>query len=118
MGLSHLQEMLYNFKSDRKTMEANNTPQKLVELTKRELVEVSEVLHDPDKLKTEIADCMILLLTLAGDYGFDMEAEIREKVAANIVRYEARYFQDGDYDESRKFVKSIEKPILEQFYSI
>ncbi len=47
-----------------------------------------------------------------------MDEEIREKIAVNTIRYQARYFQDGDYEEARKYVKSIEKPILEEFYNI
>lgn len=116
MALLELQTMLQNFKLDRRTMADNNTPKRIVSLTRIELDEVEESLDNPEHLKTEIADCLIFLLTLAGDYGFDMEAEIRTKIALNLLRFPSSSFQEGNYEESRLECKRKEKPIIEEFY--
>lgn len=96
----------------------NNTPERIIELLQNEVVEASQSLTDTDNLASEIADIVIFALTLANHYGFDMDLEVREKIAVNTIRYQAKFFQDGDYEEARKYVKSIEKPILEEFYQI
>lgn len=118
MVLLELQTLLENWTKDRPTLKENNTPQQILLLLQNEVTEASESLTDTENLASEISDVIILALTLANQYGFNMDQEIREKIAVNTIRYQARYFQDGDYHESRKYVKSIEKPILEEFYNI
>ena len=118
MVLLELQTLLENWTKDRPTLKENNTPEQILLLLQNEVTEASESLTDTENLASEISDVIILALTLANQYGFNMDEEIREKIAVNTIRYQARYFQDGDYEEARKYVKSIEKPILEEFYNI
>lgn len=117
-SLLEIQGMLQNFSLDRPTLSENNTPQRIIELLQNEAVEAAESLTDMENLPGEIADIIIFALTLANKYGFDMDQEVREKIAVNTIRYQVKFFQEGDYEESRKYVKSIEKPILEEFYQI
>ncbi len=118
MSLEDIQTILQNFTNDRPTLQENNTPEQILLLLQNEVTEASESITDTENLASEISDVIILALTLANQYGFNMDEEIREKIAVNTIRYQARYFQDGDYEEARKYVKSIEKPILEEFYNI
>lgn len=117
-SLTEISAILQAFSEDRKTLAVNNTPERIIELLQNEAVEAAESLTDTENLPGEIADIVIFALTLANKYGFNMDLEVREKIALNMVRYQARYFQDGDYEEARKYVKSIEKPILEEFHNI
>lgn len=110
--------MLQNFSLDRPSLLKNNIPERIIQLLQNEAVEAAESLTDTENLPGEIADILIFALTLANHYGFDMELEVREKISLNIIRYQAKFFQEGDYEEARKYVKSIEKPILEEFYQI
>jgi NTP pyrophosphatase (non-canonical NTP hydrolase) len=114
--MKEYQQMLMDFTQDRPTMADNNTQDRLFQLLKGEVAEAEE--SDDEHLASELADILILTLSIANLHGFNMDQEVREKISVNICRYEARYFQDGDYSESRKHVKFIEKPILEMFYSL
>ena len=118
MALIELQTLLENWTLDRPLVKENNTPERIIQLLQNEVVEASQSLTDTDNLSSEIADVIIFALTLANHYGFDMDLEVREKIAVNTIRYQAKFFQEGDYETARKYVKSIEKPILEEFYKI
>ena len=117
-SILEIQKMLLNFSQDRPSLLQNNSPERIIKLLQNEVVEAAESLTDTDNLASEISDILIFALTLANHYGFNMELEVREKIALNIIRYQAKFFQEGDYEEARKYVKSIEKPILEEFYQI
>jgi NTP pyrophosphatase (non-canonical NTP hydrolase) len=114
--MKEYQQMLMDFTKDRPIMAENNTQYRLFQLLKSEVIEAEE--SDDEHLASELADILIFTLSIANLHGYDMDAEVREKIALNMVRYQARYFQEGDYEESRKLVKSLEGPILEEFYSI
>jgi hypothetical protein len=116
--MKEIQKMLRDWSADRPVIEANNTPQRIIELLKGEVVEAEESLEDREHLASEIADILIFTLGLANLYGFDMDAEVREKIALNILRYPSSSFQDGDYESSRLNCKKKEKPIISEFYSI
>jgi NTP pyrophosphatase (non-canonical NTP hydrolase) len=75
---------------------------------------------DPDAKAKELSDCLWFLITMAILTGVDLEKEIREKAAYNMIRYQAKYFQDGDYYEARRRVKAEEKNLglKDEFYSI
>lgn len=121
-SLMEISQMLQAFSGARDTLKRANTPMGIVERTEGELNEIKEELLkeeiDPQKLAAEIADAMIYLFTLSGDFGFDMELEIKEKIALNTIRFPANKFKDGDYEESRRECKAAEKPIIEEFYQI
>ena len=117
--MKELQKMVGDWLADRPTMYENNQdPQRLIELLEGEVVEVAEVMDQPEKLGRELADVAWFLMTVANLKGIDLEAEVREKAAVNSLRYSANLFQEGDYEEARKQVKANEKPIIDEFYSI
>lgn len=113
------QQMVADFTADRPIMLANNSDlSKMAELLQSEVLEALEVLEDKEKLGRELADVVFIVMSLANMKSIDLEDEIREKTALNIVRYQAHMFQEGDYDEARRQVKANEKPIIEEFYGI
>lgn len=104
------QDMVRDFTDDRPTMKENNqSTDRMIELLQQEMDEIKEVLDDPEHLARELVDSIFFIMTIANLKDIDLESEFREKVAYNMVRYEARFFQDGDYDESRKRVKQRER---------
>ena len=111
--MHELQQMLRDFQNDRPTMkEANNLPF-LLRLLRQEVDEFEE-----SPTGDEMADILIFSLTIANLMGIDADAEVREKIAFNLTRYQARYFQGGNYEESRQKVKEEEKTWKGDFYSI
>lgn len=101
---------------DRPTMDASNTPEKLLQLLRVEVDEAIEA--SPEELASELADIGIFLLSLFRQLGLDMYDEIAEKQAYNLLRYDHKLFQDGDYEEARKIVKEREKEIKKEFLSL
>jgi hypothetical protein len=57
-------------------------------------------------------------MTIATLKNINLEDEFKEKAALNHLRYRSSLFQDGDYTEARRLVKSREKPIIDEFYGI
>ena len=111
--------MLQNFSQDRPTLQKNNTPEQIILLLQNEVVEASESLTDTENLATEIADVVILALTLANSFGFDMDLEIREKISFNNARFSSNMFQAGSYDDAIYQGKMVEKDYLKRdFYNI
>lgn len=111
--------MLQNFSQDRPTLQKNNTPEQIIQLLQNEVVEASQSLTDTHNLATEIADVLILALTLANHFGFNMDLEIREKIAFNNARFSSDLFQTGSYDDAILQGKKIEKDYLKRdFYNI
>ena len=118
-SILEIQEMLRAFSSDRKTLEENNTPERIIQLLQNEAVEAAESLTDTENLPGEIADIIIFALTLANKYGFDMDLEVREKIGFNIGRYSSDLFQEGDYEEARLKAKQLERDYFKRdFYQI
>jgi len=108
--------MVCDFIDDRPTLKENNTLERVFFLLSLELDEVREILNDKELIGSELADIIFFCLTLASIHGIDMEAEFREKVAFDHLRYQAHMFQEGDYDEARKQVKANEERTYREFY--
>lgn len=87
----------------------------LIKLLQGEVQEASESLDDTENLASELSDIVIFTLTLANQYGFDMDEQIRRKVAYNLARYSAVDFQ-GDYEQARLKGKAREKDVKPLFY--
>lgn len=119
MALLELQTILQNWTKDRPALEKNNTPEQILILLQNEVIEASQSLTDTENLASEISDVIILALTLANQYGFNMDLEIREKLAFNTGRYSSDLFQGGDYEEGRLKAKQMEKEYFKRdFYNI
>lgn len=117
--MKELQKMVAGWVEDRPILKVNNQDNKVMgNLILGEVQEALEVIDDPVKLGRELADVVFMVMSLANMKGIDLEDELREKTALNIVRYQAHMFQEGDYDEARRQVKANEKPIIEEFYGI
>ena len=114
------QQMVANFVKDRPILEENNQdPNRMANLLLEEVREAMEVLDDPVELGRELADIVFFTLSIANMKGIDMEEEFCEKVAYNLARYNAIYFQEGDYDEARARVKREERDFVKRdFYGI
>ena len=118
-SLQEIQTMLQNFSLDRPTLQKQNTPEQIILLLQNEVVEASQSLTDTENLATEIADVVILALTLANSFGFDMDLEIREKISFNNARFSSDIFQAGSYDDAISQGKRVEKDYLKRdFYNI
>ena len=118
-SLQEIQTMLQSFSQDRPTLQKNNTPEQIILLLQNEVVEASQSLTDTENLATEIADVVILALTLANSFGFDMDLEIREKISFNNARFSSDIFQAGSYDDAISQGKRVEKDYLKRdFYNI
>lgn len=102
--MERLKGMVENFIEDRPTLKANNTPQRIVQLLKEEVDELSEAINGEPRENwgRELADVLFFTLTLSSQLGIDLEEEFAEKSARNVCKYPKEYFQDGDYDEARK----------------
>ena len=125
--LARLQQTVDNWLVDRPVMSVANTPHALIALLRAELDEFEEavngmgdekIVDQKKNIDQEFADLTVFLLSLASKLGVDIYAVTMEKMALNFIRYESRFFQDGDYDETRKMVKQREKDLKlkEQFY--
>lgn len=113
-SILEIQEMLQNFSVDRPSLSKQNTPEQIIKLLQNEVVEAADSLTDTNNLASEISDVVIFALTLANYYGFDMDEEVRTKIAFNIARYQASDFQ-GDYEQARLKGKAREKDLKPTF---
>lgn len=116
MSTAEIQTILKAFTQDRPTLADNNTPGRLMDLLQIETEEARAELDNPVNLANELADIVIFALNIANEYGFDMEEEIRRKIAYNHTRYNAADFQTGNYEEARKLGKSREADVKPLFY--
>ena len=111
------QRIVRNFLLDRPTMAQNNAdPQRMAQLLTEEVQEALEVLDDPEKLGAELVDCIWFIMTIAELKNINLADEFGTKAAFNLVRYQAQYFQEGDYDEARARVKREEPERYREFY--
>lgn len=111
MGLLELQTLLKDWTEDRPLVAQNNTLEALQSLLRQEMNEFDE---SPDP--TEAADLIIFVLNIANLMGWDMDEEVRTKVAFNHARYPSKDFQDGSYEEARLRGKAREKEVKPLFY--
>lgn len=111
--MHELQQILQDFQDDRPTMKEANTLPFLLKLLRQEIDEFED-----SPTGDEMADILIFALTIANLMGIDAEPEVREKIAFNMTRYQAKYFQEVNYEESRQKVKEEEKVWKDDFYSI
>jgi len=113
------QRIVRNFLLDRPTMAQNNNDhQRMAQLLTEEVNEVLEVLDNPEKLASELVDCIWFIMTIAEIKGINLEDEFKTKSAFNLVRYQSKYFQEGDYDEARARVKREEPERYREFGSV
>ena len=99
-----LQKIVGDFLTDRPVMQENNKPEQLFKLLRDEVDEAEVEINDPEAMATELADVLFLTMTLANQYGIDLERATREKTARNHLKYPAEVFSNGrTYSEARKF---------------
>lgn len=83
-------------------------------------VDEAEAETDKDKIARELADIYVFLATIANNHGIDLEAEVKEKMARNILKYPQANFQ-GQYEYKEAMGKSrsewIEDKGEEWFYA-
>lgn len=98
-------EMLRNFTEDRPVMkEANSDVSFLLGLLLQEVTELQEEPHGMSKekyLEQELADVAIFAISILHLITGDADAAIREKVGRNTLKYPARLFQEGSYEDAR-----------------
>lgn len=94
--LEQLQSMQDAFQLDRPVMRIADDLPHLFHLMRQEVDEAEAEIGN-EKIRTELADIGILLLTMASRAGVNLGDEIAEKMARNILKYEAKDFQDGEY---------------------
>lgn len=120
--LTTLKDMRHHWKVDRPVLEANNgskhTTLKYLKDEVNETLEAFETDQDDEIVRRELADVGWHLIDAFQLFGGDMFEDMREKMALNIIRYQAWLFQDGEYSEKRKVVKNPchELPKIEEFY--
>lgn len=123
--LSILSEQIANFRKDRPTMaEHDSDPEVLAAYLVTEVREFVASFTEVTKLDRskniaqELADVLFLTISLADVLGIDLYAETMEKIALNLGRYQARYFQDGNYEENRLAVKAqeVDERVKANFY--
>jgi len=68
------------------------------DLLKKEVIEAEEVLNDPEKMITELADIVIFTMSIARIIGKDLEQAIVNKVEYN----KNRTYKKGTYRENIK----------------
>ena len=91
-------------------------PDKIARLLIGEAYELSEAIEEGRGFRSEMADVLIYLLTLAIATDTDLDAEVREKMAFNILRWDWHKFQDGDFEQARIECKSHEQELKDEFY--
>jgi hypothetical protein len=117
--MSEVFTIIANFVNDRESMRTNNLVNGRVEDLLTE--EVREFLEEQDleKKGREAVDIIWFLSSWAAIHGIDIEAQIREKAALNILHYEAHLFNgDLTYEEAVAICKDpdIRKQIDKEFY--
>jgi len=102
--MQELQKLVGDFLADRPAMEQNNTFHATVDLLRGEVDELVEAHPNGDNkdIAQEVADVFIFALTLANLLGVDVDSEVREKIAYNHTRYNAKTFVELPYTEARE----------------
>jgi len=102
--MQELQKLVGNFLADRPAMGKNNTFHATVDLLRGEVDELVEAHPNGDNkdIAQEVADVFIFALTLANLLGVDVDSEVREKIAYNHTRYNAKTFVELPYTEARE----------------
>jgi len=116
-----IQKMVEMFNLDRPIMSsADQNQDRQKELLMDEVEEAFEVLDDPQKLGTELADILWYVCVIANIHGIDLETEVREKATRNMCKYPSINFQSGDYqvERDRAIREWKEMRGEEWFYSI
>lgn len=111
-----VEQAIRNFRKDRPILDKANSDEFLIQYLLTEARELAEA--PPEERIQELADIFFLAFSLADNLGVEATAIVMEKLAFNMIRYEARFFQEGDYQEKRKMVKAREKDLKlkEAFY--
>lgn len=121
--LTILKDMRHHWKADRPVIEANNgskyTTLKYLTDEVNETLEAFENGQEDEIVCRELADVGWHLIDAFQLFGGDIFEDMREKMALNIIRYQAWLFQDGTYEEKRAVVKHpcYELPKIGEFYT-
>ena len=109
--------LINDFRTDRPTMDENNTVERLLELLEGELDEAKTA--SKEELASEVADVVIYGLTLLQALVEDPEEELKAKVAYNHCQHPAGNYQHGDFEISRHNSKKFvaDRGFRDQFYS-
>jgi len=107
-----LREHIRGFNASRPVFDLGtaNTWKKLEEL-KHEATEAQEEAVKPESpernlaLERELADVLIVLLTIANKEGFELLGQAIMKMMRNEVKYAMEHLQEGDYFEKVAFLK-------------
>lgn len=120
--MKELQQLVGDFLADRPAMQSNNTFHTTVDLLRGEVDELVEAHPNGDNkdIAQEVADVFIFALTLANLLGVDVDTEVREKIAYNHTRYNAKTFAELPYAEARQTSRDWVKDThwKETFYAI
>ena len=103
--MKEIQKLLEIFSEDRPVMKKHNQRDWRIYKLLRQEIDEAEAETDPKKIATELSDIIAFALTIANNHGLDMDAEIREKIARNILKYPQQNFQ-GDYTYNEAVGKS------------
>ncbi len=99
-----IEQRLVQFLHERPAMQKYDTPQRLMALLAAEVEEAQQELWDdgqpptPEhlaKLKYEVADIAIYLITLSASLDIDIGEAMQEKIDLNEQRFPKELFQDG-----------------------
>lgn len=108
--LETIQHALRKFREDRQVMaEQDSDNMFLYMLLLGEIQELGVALAEEDKIEIprEIADCIIFLLNLSAELGVDVYQSVMKKIARNMRKYPAKYFQgDFEYTEAVRMSKN------------
>lgn len=92
-----------NFLEKRPVMKKYDTPRNVAKLLRGEVDELNEEILNPaldkTKIKGEIADIAIYLITLSYVMGFNLFDVIKEKTHHNHTRFPENLFQEGEFEE-------------------
>ncbi len=99
-----IEQRLVQFLHERPAMKKYDTPHRLMELLAAEVEEARRELWEDGqpptaehlaKLKYELADIAIYLITLSASLGIDIGEAMQEKIDLNEQRFPKELFEDG-----------------------
>lgn len=111
-----LKQIIEAFNEDRPAFERDVLT--LIGMLQNEVDELKEARGE--EIARELSDILIIVYSIAQWAEIDLEKEVREKIAWNIIRFPHQDFQEGDYWEIRRRIKSSPEYWKKygEFYSI
>lgn len=121
--MNRLLEAQENWYRDRPTMDADNTPRRLLDLLCGEIEELCQAAGEGEltgkDFEQELADVLLFTLALYRSMGVDPEESGLEKMSFNLIRNPASLYRGSmDFSDARKWSKEREKrlKLKEEFY--